>query len=57
MLSEKVSAEICENIGGFDMYVTSEVLSGSGISSSAAFENLFPPQSTVTITARLVRLK
>lgn len=32
--------EICENIGGFDMYVTSEVLSGSGISSSAAFENL-----------------
>jgi galactokinase len=27
-------------IGGFDMYTTSDVLSGSGISSSAAFENL-----------------
>ena len=31
---------ICGNIGGFDMYITSDVLSGSGISSSAAFENL-----------------
>ena len=30
----------CGNIGGFDMYITSDVLSGSGISSSAAFENL-----------------
>lgn len=28
------------NIGGFDMYTTSDVLSGSGISSSAAFETL-----------------
>lgn len=27
-------------IGGFDLYVTSDVLSGSGISSSAAFETL-----------------
>lgn len=32
--------KICNNIGGFDMYITSDVLSGSGISSSAAFENL-----------------
>ena len=31
---------ICNKIGGFDMYVTSDVISGSGISSSAAFENL-----------------
>lgn len=27
-------------IGGFDMYTTSDVIQGSGISSSAAFENL-----------------
>lgn len=33
-------SKICNNIGGFDMYITSDVLSGSGISSSAAFENL-----------------
>lgn len=33
-------SKICGKIGGFDMYVTSDVLSGSGISSSAAFENL-----------------
>ncbi|MBQ8514168.1 MAG: galactokinase [Ruminococcus sp.] len=29
-----------EEIGGFDLYCTSDVLSGSGISSSAAFETL-----------------
>lgn len=34
-----VKARGCE-IGGFDAYVTSEVLSGSGLSSSAAFEVL-----------------
>jgi galactokinase len=28
------------DIGGFDVYATSDVLSGSGLSSSAAFENL-----------------
>lgn len=28
-------------VGGFDIYTTSDVLSGSGLSSSAAFENLF----------------
>lgn len=33
-------SKICNNISGFDMYITSDVLSGSGISSSAAFENL-----------------
>lgn len=33
-------SNICNKIGGFDMYVTSEVISGSGISSSAGFENL-----------------
>lgn len=32
-------SKLCK-IGGFDMYITSDVLSGSGISSSAAFENL-----------------
>lgn len=32
--------EMGVKIGGFDMYTTSDVLSGSGISSSAAFENL-----------------
>ena len=32
--------EIGVNIGGFDLYCTSDVLSGSGISSSAAFETL-----------------
>lgn len=33
-------SEIGVNIGGFDLYCTSDVLSGSGISSSAAFETL-----------------
>lgn len=34
-------SKICgDKLQGFDMYVTSDVLSGSGISSSAAFENL-----------------
>lgn len=34
-------SKICKDkLQGFDMYVTSDVLSGSGISSSAAFENL-----------------
>lgn len=33
-------SRICNKINGFDMYITSDVLSGSGISSSAAFENL-----------------
>ncbi|MBQ8297191.1 MAG: galactokinase [Ruminococcus sp.] len=33
-------AEMGADIGGFDMYCTSDVLSGSGISSSAAFETL-----------------
>ncbi len=33
-------AEMGVNIGGFDAYTTSDVLSGSGISSSAAFETL-----------------
>ena len=33
-------AEIGAEVGGFDAYMTSEVLSGSGLSSSAAFEVL-----------------
>ncbi len=33
-------AKIGVKIGGFDAYTTSDVLSGSGLSSSAAFENL-----------------
>lgn len=33
-------SEMGVKIGGFDLYVTSDVLSGSGISSSAAFETL-----------------
>lgn len=33
-------AEMGAKIGGFDAYTTSDVLSGSGLSSSAAFENL-----------------
>lgn len=33
-------AELGADIGGFDAYVTSDVLSGSGLSSSAAFEVL-----------------
>lgn len=33
-------SKIGNKIGGFDMYITSDVLSGSGISSSAGFENL-----------------
>lgn len=32
--------ELGAKIGGFDAYTTSDVLSGSGLSSSAAFENL-----------------
>lgn len=32
--------EMGVNIGGFDMYTTSDVIGGSGISSSAAFETL-----------------
>lgn len=33
-------SKIGNKIGGFDMYITSDILSGSGISSSAGFENL-----------------
>ncbi len=33
-------AEMGISVGGFDMYATSDVLAGSGISSSAAFETL-----------------
>lgn len=33
-------AEMGAKVGGFDAYTTSDVLSGSGLSSSAAFENL-----------------
>lgn len=33
-------AQMGVEIGGFDMYTTSDVIQGSGISSSAAFENL-----------------
>ena len=33
-------AEMGTNAGGFDVYITSDVLSGSGLSSSAAFEIL-----------------
>ncbi len=33
-------AELGAKVGGFDLYCTSDVLSGSGISSSAAFETL-----------------
>lgn len=33
-------AEMGVSVGGFDMYATSDVLAGSGISSSAAFETL-----------------
>ena len=34
------SKELGYNIGGFNAYVTSDVLSGSGLSSSAAFETI-----------------
>lgn len=49
-----IAARFMDNgteIGGFDLYCTSDVLTGSGISSSAAFETLMVRLLTHIITA------